>query len=817
MGQTENKIQQPNWPSNGWILLVQSTFAVWSLLTAVLVILTGATIVLPLVLGGGVDWLHSALLGWAVLSLVIWLYWAARWKGAVPGKTVGQPLMSYMDITTMRIVWRALGLMRRQQRTVLSVGDLFNALEHSRGVRITALRLGWHGSALTADLIKASNEDASAVLARAFELAVVGEHQIDWSYLLKAIIEQSAVVKAALDAAKTTLAEALAVVEWSKKTVGYQAPQIRHGLLYDLLTPRRNLNKNWTARPTPMLDRFSQNLTDLARVGLLTSARVREKEVEESVRALSRSEQNSVILVGEPGVGKTSIVGEIALRMIKGDIPALSDHKLVALDIGAMIGSGTDFQQLFAAAVNEAVSSGNTILFIGNLDQLGKAKSGDGFDVSAILLGALEKKMQLIGTADPVNYKKYIENNSNLVRLFGRVDIEELPKDAAILVLEDLSHTIEARQGVLITLAAVKAAVELSSLYLHERKLPDKALDLLDEAAVYASRKRQTLVERNAIEQVMSSRTNVPMGDITASEKDKLTGLEEKIHGRLIGQSEAVTAVVEALKRARLGVSAAGKRPIGSFLFLGPTGVGKTELAKSLAWAYFGDETKTIRLDMNEYQTRDSVYRIVGAPATSGDMALSGGSFTEAVKRSPFAVILLDEIEKAHPEVLDVFLRMLDEGKLTDNLGNTVDFTNTIIIATSNAQARMITDSVQKGMPYAEMQAQLSKLLVQETFKPEFINRFDGVIVFRPLTEAEIEQIAKLKLAKLIERLKADKGIELIVTDTAVKQLAKLGYDPAFGARPLERTIRDKVETKVANEVLKSADVKQITIDMGDL
>ena len=816
MDQSEEKIKQPSWPSNGWIVFVQATFIAWSLLTVVMVVASLVGIVLPLALAGSVDWLHSSLLGWTLLVLIVWLYWTYRWKGAVPGKTIGQPLMSYMDIATMRIMWRALRLMRQKNQEMLSIGVLFDALEHTKGAKVAAVRLGWHNGDAT-DQIKASTEDVSAILARAFELAAQHNAQIDWSHLLKAMIERSAVVKTALDEAKVTLAEALAVVEWSKKTVGYQAPQIRHGLLYDLLTPRRNLNKTWTARPTPILDRFSQNLTDLARVGLLTSARVREREVEETVRALSRSEQNSLILVGEPGVGKTSIVGDIALRMIRGDIPALSDHKLVSLDIGAMIGSGTGFRQLFAAAVNEAASSGNTILFIGNLDQLGKTGSGSDLDVSAILLDALEKKMQLVGTADPVNYKKYIENNSNLVRLFSRVDIDELPKDAAVLVLEDLSHNIEARQGVLITLAALKAAVELSSLYLHDRKLPDKALDLLDEAAVYVARKHQTLVGRDAIEQVMSSRTNVPVGDITTSEKDKLVGLEDKIHGRLIGQAEAVTAVVEALKRARLGVSVAGKRPIGNFLFLGPTGVGKTELAKSLAWAYFGDETKTIRLDMNEYQTRDSVYRIVGAPATSGDMALSGGSFTEAVKKSPFAVVLLDEIEKAHPEVLDIFLRMLDEGKLTDNLGNTIDFTNTIIIATSNAQARMITDAVQQGMPYIEMQDRLSKLLVQETFKPEFVNRFDGVIVFKPLTEAEIEQIAKLKLAKLTERLKADKGIELIVTDAAIKKLAKLGYDPAFGARPLERTIRDKVETRVANEVLKSAEVKQITIDEGDL
>jgi ATP-dependent Clp protease ATP-binding subunit ClpC len=815
MDELNSQIRQPQWPSRGWIVFVQLTFIGWSLLTGGLVAATLGSLAMQLLRGQAIHWLSYPLLGWALVAVVVWLYWAHRWKGARPGKVAGQPFMAYLDVATMRLMWRALGLMRRAGQTTLNIGQLFSAVELSRGTRMTVARLDWQNGATLQ--IEGSTEDANPILVRAFELATAEGSQLNWSHLLKAIIEKSSVVKNILQGQKVTLDESLAVVEWSKQTIGYRAPQLRHGLLYDLLGPRRNLNKTWTARPTPILDRFSQNLTDLARVGLLTSARVREKEVEESVRALSRGEQNSVILVGEPGVGKTSIIGDIALRMIRGDIPALSDHKLVSLDIGTMIGAGAGFQQLFAAAVNEAAASGNTILFIGNLDQLGKARSGAGFDVSAILLGALEKKMQLVGTSDPVNYKKYIENNSNLVRLFSRVNVEELSPDRAILVLEDLSYKIEARQGVLITLAAVKAAVELASKYLHERKLPDKALDLLDEAAVYASRSHRAVVGRDEVEQVMSLRTNVPIGEITQTEKDKLSGLEEKIHGRLVGQDEAVTAVVEALKRARLGVAAAGKRPIGNFLFLGPTGVGKTELAKSLAWAYFGDETKIIRLDMNEYQTRDSIYRILGAPAVSGDVSLSGGSFTEAVKKSPFAVVLLDEIEKAHPEILDVFLRVLDEGKLTDNLGNTIDFTNTIIIATSNAQARVITDAVQRGVPYNELCNQLSKLLIQETFKPEFVNRFDGVIVFKPLTPEQIEQIAKIKVVKLAERLRADKGIELTVTDSAIKRLARLGYDPAFGARPLERTIRDKVETRIANEVLKNSDVKQITIDEGDL
>jgi ATP-dependent Clp protease ATP-binding subunit ClpA len=366
-------------------------------------------------------------------------------------------------------------------------------------------------------------------------------------------------------------------------------------------------------------------------------------------------------------------------------------------------------------------------------------------------------------------------------------------------------------------LAAIKTAVSLSQKLIHASKLPDKAMDLLDEAAILASRQGRHRIEIADIEQVVSTKTNVPVGNVSMEEREKLSNLEEKIHSRMIGQDEAVTAVSEALKRARMEVSASAKRPIGTFMFLGPTGVGKTELAKSLAWAYFGDDTKMIRLDMSEFQTADSISRLLGAPVTAGDVSLSGGSFTEAVKAMPFAVVLLDEIEKAHPDILNVFLQVLDEGRLTDNLGHTVDFTNTIIIATSNAQARFIEESVRTNQTYETIQKQMRELLVQESFRPEFINRFDGVIIFKPLTSDQILEIAKLKVAKLQKYLSETKHLELAITDNAMAILSQQGYDPAFGARPLERTIRDKVETKVANALLVNPDTKTVTIDATDL
>lgn len=805
------------WPSLQQIITLRLVFAVWNLLTLVLV-LWSCWLIANNSLGISNEFDlagQSKLLAISAVVVLVWLYWRDRLKGKKPSNQNNLTMLTYCTASARKLILTALLKFYRRPAGQFGAKYLLAELLKQQETKMVLVRLGISKDDLIT-ISTSAEENAGEVLATALDYAKAENSQINWSHLLKAIFAVVQSFKDLLNAKKISLDEALAVVDWTSKDFGYNPIKLQSGLLHDLFSPKRNLNKSWTAKPTPVLDRFSQNLTNFAKLGLLTSAKVRSKEVEQAIQALSRGENNSIVLVGEPGVGKTSIVGDLALRLLKGDVPALKDYKLIALNVGGMLASGIGFQQLFARAVNEASGSGNTILFIGNLDQFGKTKTSDGFDLSMILLSALKSNLQLIGTADPLNYKKYIESNSNLVAWFNRIDIEELDFNNAVLVLEDLSRKTESRQRVLITLEAIKTAVALAQRYIHLGQLPDKAIDLLDESAVYAARSGHKILSKNDVEVVMSSKTNVPIADINAEEKTKLSGLEEKIHSRLIGQVEAVNAVAEALKRARLGVSEGGKRPIGTFLFLGPTGVGKTELAKSLAWAYFGDETKMIRLDMGEYQTRDSVFRLLGAPATSGDLALAGSAFVEAVKKTPFAVVLLDEVEKAHPEILDVFLRVLDEGKLTDNLGNTIDFTHTIIIATSNAQARFIQEAVRKGMSYNEMKQKSIELLLGENFRPEFINRFDGIVMFKPLTESEIASIAKLKVAKIKKHLLEDKGIELIINDATIKVLAKQGYDPAFGARPLERVIREKIENKIANELLKS-DTKQVQIDLEDL
>ncbi|HCR42271.1 TPA: hypothetical protein DIV45_02850 [Patescibacteria group bacterium] len=811
--------QIPRWPQNSWVRSIQISF--WVSIGAMVILLATSAVELfwsLSVSGNIVIALSSTVLWrWLVGAGVMLSYWIQQLAGYPTEMAPDQPFLTYLDWPTRKLFWRALLL--RGDNSVLTTQNLFQAGLSYPSTQWMLVRLGWRQDHIQTLLTGLSQEDAKSALVKAWELASRVNRRVSWSDMLRGMIATSASWQALLAEEKITPDEALAVVGWTEKSLGYRQPQLRFGLLHDLLTPQKNLNRTWTAKATPILDRFSRNLTDLAKLGYLTSAKVRQKEVEETVQILSKSQQNSVVLVGEPGVGKTSIVGEVALRILKGDIPSLVDYKLISLDVGAMLGaSGPNFPQVFTKAMREAAGSGNTILFIGNLDQLSKSKTSDGFDLSAILLDALQNnRLQLIGTSDPLNYKKYIENNANLAMWFSRVSVNELDLPAAILVLEDLSYAIEARQGVVITLDAIKSAVNLSQQYIHTGKLPDKAEDILDEAAAYAARRRIAVITSDEIKAIMSSKTNVPLGEISGEEKTKLTGLADKIHGRLIRQDEAVVAVVEALKRARLGISQMGKRPIGTFLFLGPTGVGKTELAKSLAWAYFGDESKIIRLDMGEYQTRESVHNLLGAPVMAGDIALAGGSFTEAVKQTPFTVVLLDEIEKAHDEILNVFLRVLDEGKMTDNLGNTIDFTHTIIIATSNAEARFIEESVRANLPYSQLQNELIQKLTQTEFKPEFINRFDGVVVFKPLQIEEIRQIAQLKINSLQQRLQSNKGIALQVTAEALSALVEKGYEPVFGARPLERLIREKIETKVADALLSNAEVKAITIDAPDI
>jgi ATP-dependent Clp protease ATP-binding subunit ClpC len=575
------------------------------------------------------------------------------------------------------------------------------------------------------------------------------------------------------------------------------------------LKPKTAMNRSMTARATPLLDRFSEDLTLAARNGYLSPVVGREREMEELLRAIE-SGRRSVVLVGERGTGKQALVEELARRMAAEDVPPeLFDRRLVSINIPQVVAAGDSglAAERFFAILEEIILSGNIILALQGIESLSGGASSGPLDLAEGLAAELGKgAFIVIGTTTPRAYTEYVERRSLGGRL-ARVDVPELDPDAAIRVLMAKSGAIEYKNKVFFTFAAVERAVNLSARYLHDKALPAKALDVIREAAVLARKKRgeRSFVTAEDVAAVLHDKTNVPVEQVSRDESEKLLNLERKLHERIIGQDAAVTAVAQAMRRARAELRE-GKRPIANFLFLGPTGVGKTETAKALAAEYFGSEENMIRLDMSEYQDASSVNRMIGSP---GDER--GGLLTEAVRAQPFTIVLLDEIEKAHPDILNLFLQVMDDGRLTDGVGRTIDFTNVVLIATSNAATPFIQEQVKAGLDVERIKTLLLERELKGIFRPEFLNRFDGIVVYKPLTMSDVEQIAWLMLGR-IERQLADKGIKFRAEDQAVEALAKAGYDPLFGARPLRRVIQDRVDNQLADMLLRDEVQRRDTV-----
>lgn len=562
------------------------------------------------------------------------------------------------------------------------------------------------------------------------------------------------------------------------------------------------MNRAFTAIATPMLDQFSRDLTQLARVGSLSHCIGREKEFEEIFRVFESGRANP-LLVGLPGVGKTSIIDGLAYRMVADDVPvALQDKRLVSLSVASMVGSAGrqgELEERFNIILNEVTRSGNIVLYIDNVQNLmGLTTEGSSrLDLAEMLGQALGHQAFLsIATTNPVDEHRYVEKSS-LVSVYQRVPVNEVDTNGGIQILEGKVGAIEYKQQVLFSYDAVEKAVTLSQRYIHDRYLPEKAVSLAEEAAVFVhkTRGKGSVIGGEDVAAIVAERTSIPVTQVTEAETQKLLHLEEKIHERVVGQSEAVKAVSAALRRARAELRDA-KRPIANFLFLGPTGVGKTELAKAVAEVYFGDETSMIRLDMSEYQVQSSLSRLIG----SADNA-EGGFLTEAIRKNPFTLLLLDELEKAHPDILNVFLQVMDDGRLTDSTGRTIDFTNVILIATSNAGTPVIQAGIQANEPLEHIKQRLVSEELGKYFRPEFLNRFDGIIVFKPLDFEQVIAITKLMLGKLGAILQ-EKGIQLRVSEPAVMELAQKGFDPQFGARPLRRALQEHVDNALANALL---------------
>lgn len=643
-------------------------------------------------------------------------------------------------------------------------------------------------------------------------------------------------------------------------------------------TPQGTGNKHAN---TPTLDSLARDLTAMARDGALDPVVGREKEIERVIQVLSRRTKNNPVLIGEPGVGKTAIAEGLAQRIVNNEIPeTLRDKRVMTLDMGTVV-AGTkyrgEFEDRLKKIMDEIRQAGNVVLFIDELHTLIGAGGAEGaIDASNILKPALARgELQCIGATTMDEYRKYIEKDAALERRFQPIKVEEPTKEDAIQILKGLRDRYEAHHRVKITDAAIDAAVHLSDRYITDRFLPDKAIDLIDEAASRVRLNAYTIPpnlkqvekeleevkkEKDAavqsqefekaaalrdkeqrlrdaldqtkkewkekqgqtdsevtpedIAQVVASWTGIPVVQLQQEETDRLLHMEDILHKRVIGQEEAVKSVARAIRRARAGLKDP-KRPIGSFIFLGPTGVGKTELARALAEAMFGDEDAMIRIDMSEYMEKHSTSRLVGSPP--GYVGYEeGGQLTEKVRRKPYSVVLFDEIEKAHPEVFNILLQVLEDGRLTDGKGRTVDFRNTIIIMTSNVGQEMIRKNTTLGFTVNQQEANYenmkSKVMeeLKRTFRPEFLNRIDEIIVFHALEEEHIKQIVRLMAEEIRKRVK-EQGVDFTLSDEVIAWIAKQGFDPQYGARPIRRSLQRQVEDRLSEELLKG------TIQKGDV
>ncbi len=570
-----------------------------------------------------------------------------------------------------------------------------------------------------------------------------------------------------------------------------------------LLKPGSNMNRAYTAIATPTLDHFGHDLTIEAKMGNLEICVGRQKEINSIFESFSGG-HNGVLLVGPSGVGKKAIVSGLAQLMVEENVPAfLKDKRLVELDVSRLL-AGADpsqAQERLFTSLNELARSGNIILYINNIENLIGISAGDqeSLDVSEVLAESLgRRQIYCLATATSENYTRYIENKA-LGNGLTTIGVKEPEFDEAIQILESKVGVLESKYDIYIVYSALEQAVAMSSRYLHDQFLPLKAINLLEKAAIIAAKElkddpTKCFCGREQVAAAISELTGIPVSKVTISESQKLLNLESEIHRRLVGQSEAVGAVAASLRRARAEMKDS-KRPIASFLFLGPTGVGKTELAKSVSEIYFGDEDYLVRLDMSEYQSADSVKKMIG------DVDGTLGYLTEAVRKKPFSLVLLDEIEKANPDILNLFLQMLDDGRLTDGQGRTISFAESIIIATSNIGALYIQEQIKAKTALNLIKQELIDNQLNQYMRPELINRFDGIIVFKPLSEEDVFTVATLMLKKIKKNL-ADYGIGLKADKAGVEILAKEGYDPKFGARPLRRLLQDKIEDIIATKIL---------------
>ncbi|MEK9170645.1 MAG: ATP-dependent Clp protease ATP-binding subunit [Patescibacteria group bacterium] len=563
----------------------------------------------------------------------------------------------------------------------------------------------------------------------------------------------------------------------------------------------RIMNRAWTARPTPVLDQFSIDMTDLARTGKVGFLIGHHDEYDRMVDILARPSRPNILLVGDPGTGRETLVNHLAFKIGKDEVPSeLFDKRLVMLQIGSLVSGAemAELQKRINSIIEEIIQAGNIILYIPEVHNLVKTSARAGLNAADILFPAISSSaFSVIGATNPQEYKRSLEPQVDFVKSFETINVEEISAEDATKLLVYDAIILERQYRIKITFGAVKQSVMLASKYFRDKLLPTSAEDLLKEALSDAKGKGDKILSADDIIDIAQRRVSIPLRQAKQLEAEKLLNMEALIHERLVDQEEAVKAVSRAFREYRSGLSRKGG-PIASFLFVGPTGVGKTELSKILASIQFGSKEAMIRFDMSEYQEKQSIFRFIGSP--DGNMS---GALTESVSQKPYSLILLDEFEKAHPDILNLFLQVFDDGRLTDNLGRVVNFENTVIIATSNAHSNYIKEEIEKGAPMAEISGNIKKKLT-EYFRPELINRFYDIIVFKSLSQSDIIEVTKILLKEFIDDLKGSHGVGIGFSDEAVKKISEWGYDPVFGARPLRGVISEKIRGVLAEKILKN-------------
>lgn len=742
-----------------------------------------------------------------VYALVLWLivnkgFGADKWSDDAPAVPIAQAFQQASDLQPW--LTKRARLVARDLKNIKDLKKSIIGLEE--GMFILA-KTGIYPQDFTAQpfpenvgLQQVLVEAAQAAMKEGRERISVGE-----LFIAIAILDQS--IHPLLVAHDLATEDVYHIVNWQRRWW-----QLLHPVS-PLLSPGQiksdgGIGKDWAAGYTLELDKYSHNLTNLVNYSSWDNQFLAHAgTIDEIERVLSRSGKNNVILIGETGVGRRTLVLGFARRVLMGKtLRPLAHKKIIELDVNALLGAAAtpeDLENNIIKILNDAVRAGNVVLFIDDIKRIVNSSEGHlgSINAAAILMPYLESSsLQLIATITPADFHKSVERQPSLQTTFEKIEVKEPTPAETIRILQEISSAVEGKYKVIVSYQAIKRIVAQSARYLASRKFPEKGIELLDEVAVeVSSRGSDNLITPQVVDKVLSQKANVPVGEAEVGESQTLLNMENLLHQRVVNQTQAITAIANALRRSRAGVGSP-KKPVGTFLFFGPTGVGKTETAKALAEIQFGSEKNMIRVDMSEFQEITSIRRLIG-----DETQATGGVLTDAIREKPFTCVLLDEIEKAHPKILDLFLQVLDEGRLTDALGQEVDFTNSIIIATSNAGANLIRQYIDQYGAQINMEA-LSKTLLdyiqnQGIFRPEFLNRFDSVIAYRPLNVEELLQVVDRQLVNINQRL-ADKQITLGLNDGAKRKLAQIGFDPAFGARALVRTMTNTVENIAAQAIL---------------